>query len=84
MEEDKKHLSDHPAKTSFSGKSSGILKYSGMAMQMLGTILVFTYGGYKLDEWQQNKVPVWTLVLSLTSIAASLYLLIRGISKTGK
>ena len=54
-----------------------------MAMQMLGTILVFTYGGYKLDEWVQNKVPVWTLVLSLTSIAASLYLLIKGITKTG-
>ena len=64
-------------------KSSGFLRYSGMAMQMLGTILVFTYGGYKLDEWQQNKVPVWTLVLSLTSIAASLYLLIKGINKTG-
>ncbi|TDE16281.1 AtpZ/AtpI family protein [Dyadobacter psychrotolerans] len=84
MEEDKNDLSDRPAKASYSGKSSGIMKYSGMAMQMLGTILVFTYGGYKLDEWQQNKVPVWTLVLSLTSIAASLYLLIRGISKTGK
>ena len=64
-------------------KPSGFLRYSGMAMQMLGTILVFTYGGYKLDEWQQNKVPVWTLVLSLTSIAASLYLLIKGINKTG-
>jgi hypothetical protein len=63
-------------------KTPDILKYSGMATQMLGTILVFTYGGYKLDEWQQNKTPVWTLVLSLTSIAASLYLLIRGITKT--
>ena len=65
-------------------KASGFLRYSGMAMQMLGTILVFTYGGYRLDEWQQNKIPVWTLVLSLTSIAASLYLLIRGLSQTGK
>lgn len=63
-------------------KSAGILRYSGMAMQMLGTILIFTYGGYKLDEWQHNKIPVWTLILSLTSIAASLYLLIKGISKT--
>jgi hypothetical protein len=52
-----------------------------MAMQMLGTILVFTYGGYKLDEYQQNKVPVWTLILSLGSIAASLYLLIKSFTK---
>ena len=62
-------------------QSSGFVKYSGMAMQMLGTILVFTYAGYKLDEYQQNKVPVWTLVLSLLSIAGSLYMLIRGFTK---
>ena len=67
----------YPAKNS----STKFLKYSGMAMQMLGTILVFTYGGYKLDEWQQNETPVWTLVLSLISIGASLYLLIKGFTK---
>jgi hypothetical protein len=63
------------------GSPSRFLKFSGLAMQMLGTILVFTYGGYRLDEWQQNSTPVWTLILSLTSIGGSLYLLIRGISK---
>jgi hypothetical protein len=62
-------------------QSSKFLKYSGLATQMLGTILLFTYGGYKLDEYQQNKVPVWTLVLSLASIAGSLYMLIRSFSK---
>lgn len=80
MSENKKET---PSKESIQ-KASGFLKYSGMAMQMLGTILVFTYGGYKLDAYLQNQVPVWTLILSLTSIAASLYLLIRGISQTGK
>ncbi|MBO9613796.1 MAG: AtpZ/AtpI family protein [Dyadobacter sp.] len=72
---------EDPKKLLDKGQSSRFLKYSGMATQMLGTILVFTYGGYRLDEWQQNKVPVWTLVLSLTSIAASLYLLIRSFTK---
>jgi hypothetical protein len=75
----KKLQNDTPGK-----KASDLIRYSGMAMQMLGTILVFTYGGYKLDEWQQNKIPVWTLILSLVSIAASLYLLIKGISQAGK
>lgn len=70
-----------PKKPIDKSASSRILKYSGMATQMLGTILAFTYGGYKLDEWQQNEVPVWTLVLSLVSIAASLYLLIRSFTK---
>lgn len=83
MEEPKKDLSKATSPVSAGKKSPGFLRYSGMAMQMLGTILVFTYAGYKLDAWQQNKIPIWTLVLSLTSIAASLYLLIKGISKTG-
>ena len=81
MERDKENESKKAIAANSGKKSPGILKYSGMATQMLGTILVFTYGGYKLDEWQQNETPVWTLILSLTSIAASLYLLIRGITK---
>lgn len=55
--------------------------YSGLAFQMLGTILVFTYGGYKLDQYLQNKIPVWTLILSLTSIGSSLYMFIRNLPK---
>ena len=61
--------------------TNNYMKYSSLAFQMLGTIVAFTYGGYKLDEWQQNKVPVWTLVLSLLSIAGSLYMFIRSVTK---
>jgi len=60
-------------------KPNAYAKYSGLAFQMLATILLFTYGGYKLDEWQENQIPGWTLSLSLISIAASLYLFIRGV-----
>jgi len=56
-------------------------KYSGMAFQMLGTIGAGVYGGLKLDEWQQNHFPVWTLVLSLASVGGSLYLFVRQITK---
>lgn len=86
MEEDKNDRDKGNFK-SYSGKGNGernpsnLIRYSGMAMQMLGTILVFTYAGYKLDAWQMNKTPVWTLILSLTSIAASLYMLIRSMPK---
>ena len=61
--------------------TNNYMKYSSLAFQMLGTIVLFTYGGYKLDEWQQNKIPVWTLVLSLASIAGSLYMFIRSVTK---
>jgi hypothetical protein len=61
--------------------TNNYMKYSSLAFQMLGTIVVFTYGGYKLDEWQHNIIPVWTLVLSLVSIAGSLYRFIRAVTK---
>jgi hypothetical protein len=76
MEKAKKDRPEQPFKS-----PSRFLKFSGMAMQMLGTILIFTYAGYKLDEWQNNATPVWTLALSLTGIGGSLYLMIRSISK---
>lgn len=56
-------------------------KYSGMGFQMLITIGLGTYLGVKLDEWQQNHTPVWTLVLSLASIAAAMYNFIRQLPK---
>ena len=55
-------------------------KYSGMGFQLLATIGLGVYGGLKLDEWQQNHFPVWTLVLSLGSVAGSLYLFIKQVS----
>lgn len=58
---------------------SNLAKYSGLAFQMLGTIGLGVYGGLKLDEWQQNKFPLWTLGLSLGSVAGSLYLLIKQV-----
>lgn len=64
----------HPPKP----KHNAYAKYSALAFQMLATILAFTYGGYKLDQWQGNEIPGWTLAFSLISIAASLYLFIRG------
>lgn len=59
--------------------ATNFAKYSGLAFQMLGTIGLGVYGGLKLDEWQQNKFPLWTLVLSLGSVAGSLYLLIKQV-----
>ncbi|AEI46604.1 AtpZ/AtpI family protein [Runella slithyformis] len=53
--------------------------YSGMGLQMLGTIGLGTYVGVKPDEWQGNKIPGWTLALSLLSIGAALYTFIKQV-----
>ena len=62
-------------------KTTSLVEYSGIAFQMLGTIGLGVYAGLKLDEWQQNRRPIWTIVLSLTAIGASLYLFIRQLTK---
>ena len=47
-------------------------------------ILVTAFGGRCLDEKQGNETPIWTIVLILFSIFASLYQIIREVIKIGK
>lgn len=61
-------------------KTTSFVQFSGIAFQMLGTIGLGVWVGMKLDAWQQNHRPVWTIVLSLTAIGASLYLFIRQLT----
>ncbi len=42
-------------------------RYSGLAFQMIGIILVGVFGGIKLDEIVKWEFPVFTLVLTLLS-----------------
>ena len=50
-------------------------KYSGVAFEMLGIIFLGVWGGIKLDTILDTK-PLLTLVLSLGSVAAAMYLII--------
>lgn len=62
-------------------KTTSFVQFSGIAFQMLGTIGLGVWVGIKLDQWQHNARPVWTIVLSLTAIGASLYLFIRQLTR---
>jgi len=54
-------------------------KYSGLAFEMLGIIVLGTFGGIKLDTKIGTK-PLFTIILSLGSIFASLYLIIKRVT----
>ena len=62
-------------------KTTSFVQFSGIAFQMLGTIGLGVWLGMKIDEWQDNRRPIWTIILSLTAIGASLYLLIKQLTK---
>ena len=56
-------------------------KYSGLAFQMLGIILVTVWGGVKLDKLTGWHTPVFTIVLSLLGVFAAIYTAIKDFIK---
>jgi len=52
-------------------------KYSGMAFQMLAIILIFFWAGRKLDKLTGGETPIYTAILSLLGVIASLYVTLK-------
>jgi ATP synthase protein I len=57
-------------------KGRNWIKYSGLAMQLIVTILVFTFLGQYLDG-QLGTDPWLTVVFSLIGVVGGLYLSLR-------
>jgi F0F1-type ATP synthase assembly protein I len=55
--------------------------YSGIGFQMAATIGIFTYIGHRIDTHQQAGTPLWTAILALIGVTASIYLVIRSVMK---
>jgi F0F1-type ATP synthase assembly protein I len=57
-------------------------KYSALAFQMAVTIALGVWGGTKLDEYFPiTKFPFFTISLSLLSVFASVYFVIKDLMK---
>jgi F0F1-type ATP synthase assembly protein I len=56
-------------------------RYTGLAFQMLGIILVTVWGGTKLDTLTGWQTPVFTIVLSLLGVFAAIYTAIKDFIK---
>lgn len=56
-------------------------RYSGMAFQMIGIILVTTWGGIKLDKLAGFEKPVFTIILSLLGVFAAIYTAVKDFIK---
>jgi F0F1-type ATP synthase assembly protein I len=62
-------------------KIKSYVQYSGLVFQMMGIIGLFTVAGYKLDQNQASKTPIYTAVLSLLGVCISLYMVIKSLKK---
>jgi len=52
-----------------------------MGFQMIAIMTAGVFGGIYLDKWLHTK-PIFTIVLSLISVALSMYYTIKDLSKT--
>lgn len=57
------------------------LKYSGLALQLLITIAVCGWLGYKIDQWVGMRYPVFMLLLGFLGFGGSIYQLYRSINR---
>ena len=60
---------------------SGVIKYSGLAFQMIVVILVVLYGGMKLDEYLQKEFPLFTILGAFLGVILSLYFALKDFIK---
>lgn len=56
-------------------------RYSGLAFQMAGIILVAVWGGIKLDKLAGFEKPVFTIILSLLGVFAAIYTAVKDFIK---
>jgi hypothetical protein len=60
---------------------SNYAKYSGIGIQMIVIIGVFSFAGYKIDQYAGHKTQWVTAVLSLTGVFVSLYIVIKSLKE---
>ena len=56
-------------------------RYSSLAFQMFAIIGLGVFGGVKLDQWLNIGFPVFTVGLSILSVAAAIYTAIKDLIK---
>lgn len=68
-------------KKKLSDSRNAYMRYATMGTQMMAIIGLGVFGGYYLDKHFGFKTPIFTLVLSLLSVFAAIYLSIKDFLK---
>lgn len=70
-----------PTKDKKRKQLSSVIKYSGLAFQMIVVILVVLYGGIKLDEYLQREFPLFTFISAILGVVLALYFALKDFIK---
>ena len=72
---------DKPEDNDNGKKLSGVAKYSAIGFQMIATIGLLTFIGYKIDEHRQSKTNLITAAFALAGVGIALYQAIKQATK---
>lgn len=53
-------------------KYDSFIRYSGLGFEMMAIIGIFTFGGYKIDQWMKNEFKGFTLGLMILSVIVAI------------
>jgi NhaP-type Na+/H+ or K+/H+ antiporter len=56
------------------------LHYSSAGIQMVLTILLFTWIGTRLDKSAENEKPIWTAILAIFGVVVAMVFMLRAFS----
>lgn len=71
-------------KKPFQEGANKFIKFSTLAFEMGIIIAGGTYGGVYLDKYFELETPIFTIVLSLFAVFASLYLVVKQVNNVNK
>lgn len=57
------------------------LKYSGLAFQMIGAMVLAAWAGSKLDDVMGNENPWMTILLLVVAVVGSMVLVVLSLNK---
>ena len=64
-----------------SSRYNNYLRYSGLGLQLLLTIAACGWLGYLLDEYLENKYPIFMLLLGFLGFFGIMYKIYRSINR---
>ncbi len=69
----------HPDKPSDIREAKSYAYYSGLGFQMIATIGICCFIGYRIDQSKSGEVGIYTAICSLIGVCISLYYTIRSV-----
>lgn len=57
------------------------IRYSSLGFEMMAIIALFTFAGYKIDQWLKNEFRIITLVLMIFSVVIAILYGVKGLLK---